>query len=119
MVSRVWRLRPVRLVSGTGGAVTGGVATVVDDDDSPAGVRGAGGGLGEVAGQGRVEGAEQPGLARPLGSFLEGGQRGGHLGEDGPGPGSARAVIIVIVIAAAARPRTAARIPSAWIAVIV
>ena len=94
---------------------------VVDDGDFPAGVGGSGGGGGEVAGQGGVEGAEQPVVAGPLGSSLQGGQRGGHLGQHRPAPGSARPVVALVAVAAVvvAWVRAAAWIPAAaWVIVI-
>jgi hypothetical protein len=51
-----------------GEAVADGVAVLVDDGDFPARVRGAGRGGGEVAGQGGVEGSEEPVVA---GAFCE------------------------------------------------
>ena len=89
---------------------------VVDDGDFPAGVGGPGGGGGEVAGQGGVEGAEEPVLAGPFGSSLQGGQRGRDLGQDRPAAGSARAAIVAMAAVVAAR--AAARIPAARGAVI-
>jgi hypothetical protein len=93
---------------GAGDAVAGRVAPVVDDGDFPAGARGAGGGLGEVAGLGGVEGAEQSVLAGPPGPSLEGGQWGRELDQRRPAPVSVRLAASAVPAAAITTRTTAA-----------
>ncbi len=67
--------------SGGRDAVADRVAAVIDDGDFPAGAGRPGCGGGEVTGQGRVEGAEQPVVPGPGRSSLQGDQRDRHLGQ--------------------------------------
>ena len=68
----------VALGSGPGAAVPDGVSLVVGDGQAPRGLRVAGGGGGQVAGQPRVDRAQAGQLAGPAGQAGQGGQRDGQ-----------------------------------------
>src|SRR5208337_4144542 len=86
---------------GSGASVTDGVALVVGDGEAPGGLGAGGGGMGQVAGEPWVDGAEAGDLAGTVGQLEQGGQRDGQVvtagepGGDHPGsgwrPGSGRA----------------------------
>ena len=113
------RRRLLALASSLAGdAVAGGVPVVVDDGDLPAGAGRAGRRGGEVTGQGRVEGAEQPVVAGPGRGSLEGGQRDRYLGQHRVVPSGTRAVVPAARAVAVTRGARAAGVFVAGVAAV-